>query len=125
MLAAERRRSAPITASELAVLKAGSAAQAWRWALAARESGLNCLAREAAHALAAVRRSCGRDDARVARRHSDLCFYRMHALRCRDAARRLIPDGRAAWPQTDTGSSKGSHGATFEQRPQPEKTDLV
>lgn len=86
MLEAERRRSAPIGCAALAVLKAGTAVHARRWGLAAREAGLERLAREARRAAALERGRPSRDEARAARLQRELCFYRMHALRCRDAA---------------------------------------
>jgi hypothetical protein len=125
MSAAERRRSAPIAAAERDALMAGSADHAQHWALAAREAGLERLAREVVQAIATTRRSPGRDDARAACWQSDLCFYRMHALRCRDAARRLTSERWAPRPQSATGSSKTSYGASIDRKHRPQETDLV
>jgi hypothetical protein len=117
MLDIERRRSAPVGAAALALARAGSADHARRWALAAREAGLDQFARETVRAIALIRRTGGRDEAPIARRHGDLCFYRTLALRCRDAARRLASQRRAAAPQTETKPSDSRHGASVEQQP--------
>jgi hypothetical protein len=86
MIEAERRRSAPLGSHALAAIKAGSKGQARRWALAAREAGLERVIRRLIHSAAGERAALRRDEARSARHQRALCFYRVHALRYRDAA---------------------------------------